>query len=90
MRKYRLIERKNIFDKNKRFYPQVRIRTFLGIGIWKKIVKHSNMFSLFPNDDYKYPKTKEEAEELCSLFEKWVKAEKNTVNMVHKVKVRDL
>ncbi len=85
--KYRLIERKNIFKKDKRFFPQVRMRKWFGIfGVWRKIGVHANGFGLYPDTDYKYPKTKKEAEKICIDFNKWVEVETNAVNIIHVVK----
>ena len=86
--KYRLIERKNMFNKDKRFFPQVRMSKFFGIfGTWRKIGS-SKMgdFSLYHESDYKYPKTKSDAEKLCQDFDKWIEVESNTVNIVHSIK----
>jgi hypothetical protein len=86
--KYRLIERKNIFNKDKRFFPQVKMTKFFFFGTWQKIGTHgSNGFGLYPETDYKYPKTKKEAEKICANFDKWTSVETNTVNIVHTIKL---
>jgi len=86
-REYRLVERKNIFYKDKRFFPQVKMRKFFGMfGTWRKIGVHSNGYGLYPENDYKYPKTKSEAEKICQDFDKWVDVETNTVNIIHTIK----
>ena len=86
-REYRLIERKNIFHKDKRFFPQVKMKKFFGmIETWRKIGVHSNGYGLYTESDYKYPKTKVEAEKICKKFDEWVEVETNTINIIHTVK----
>ena len=80
---YRLVERQNIFNKNKRFFPQVKMIKFGVFGFWRKIAKHYDGFGLYPESDYKYPKTEKEAKEVCESFDKWSLVENNTVNIIH-------
>ena len=85
-REYRLLERNNIFDKDKRFFPQIKTTTFFGlIKTWNKIAKHVDGYGLYPDDDYKFPKTEKEATQICRDFEKWIDFQETTVNIIHPI-----
>jgi hypothetical protein len=84
-KEYRLVERENIANKVNRFFPQVKMPKFGILSIWCKIGKHKNDYGLYPSDDYKFPKSREEAIEICEHYDKWIQIEENTKNIIHPI-----
>ena len=58
------------------YFPQVRMKPewFFIWGVWKTIAKHpGDDYGLYPGNHHSYPKTYDEAKQICKDFDDWFK-----------------